>query len=270
MIVALSDEAALRQQPMKHVVSYSGGVCSFWAAHRVIERHGFENVTLLFADTLIEDEDLYAFNDAAENVLGVPITRIADGRNPWQVFIDESYIGNSRTDPCSKILKRQLIWRWIEQNCDPKNTTIHLGMDWTEAERLERVRGRKPAWTITAPMTEVPLWSKDRMIAELKPLGLSVPRLYDMGFPHNNCGGFCVKAGQAQFALLLRQFPERYYWHEKQEQEARKKIGDYAVLRDRSGGQSKPWTLQNFRIWIESGKPFDRHEWGGCGCAVDF
>ncbi len=46
---------------MKHIVNFSGGICSFWAAHRVIQKHGVKDVVLLFADTLIEDDDLYAF-----------------------------------------------------------------------------------------------------------------------------------------------------------------------------------------------------------------
>ena len=41
-----------------HVINFSGGLCSFWAAHRVKERYGPENMVLLFADTLIEDAGL--------------------------------------------------------------------------------------------------------------------------------------------------------------------------------------------------------------------
>lgn len=46
---------------MKHIVNYSGGVGSWAVAKRVIARHGAENTTLLFTDTLIEDSDLYRF-----------------------------------------------------------------------------------------------------------------------------------------------------------------------------------------------------------------
>ena len=46
---------------MKHIVFYSGGLCSWATAKRVVEKHGKENVLLLFTDTLIEDEDLYRF-----------------------------------------------------------------------------------------------------------------------------------------------------------------------------------------------------------------
>ena len=48
---------------MKHVINFSGGLCSFWAAHRVVAKHGTSDVILLFADTLIEDEELYEFNE---------------------------------------------------------------------------------------------------------------------------------------------------------------------------------------------------------------
>ena len=51
--------------------------------------------------------------------------------------------------------------------------------------------------------------------------GLQLPRLYSMGFAHNNCGGFRIKAGRASFANLLRRMPERYARHEQQEWETR-------------------------------------------------
>ncbi len=63
--------------------------------------------------------------------------------------------------------------------------------------------------------------------------GIAPPRLYAMGFPHNNCGGFCVKAGQAHFALLLRTMPERYAYHEAKENELRAELGwRQTILRD--------------------------------------
>lgn len=252
-----------------HVVSFSGGICSFWAAHRVIEKHGTKNVTLLFADTKMEDEDLYRFNKDVERVLGIPITVIADGRNPWEIFKDNGMIGNSRADMCSRILKREFLDAWHEANFPPSKTTIHVGIDWTESHRLDRLRLRKPDWHIEAPMCEPPHWDKCRMISELKALGIEPPRLYKMGFPHNNCGGFCIKAGQAHFAHLLKVMPERYAWHEAKEEEMRAIVGDYSIMKDRRGGTLKPLTMKQLRERIESGESFDRNEWGGCGCAID-
>lgn len=68
----------------KAVVQLSGGVGSWAAAGRAIERYGRDNVLGLFADTKIEDPDLYRFLDDAERDLGITVVRIAEGRDPWQ------------------------------------------------------------------------------------------------------------------------------------------------------------------------------------------
>ena len=66
----------------------SGGACSFWAAERVVSAHGTKDTTLLFADVLIEDEDLYRFIDEAAADVGAPLVTIADGRTIWELFRD--------------------------------------------------------------------------------------------------------------------------------------------------------------------------------------
>ncbi len=252
----------------EHVVQFSGGACSFFAARRVIERYGKDKVVLLFADVLMEDEDLYRFLDEAAAHLGVPLTRISDGRTPWQVFKDVRFLGNSRIDPCSKILKRDKLWSWMLEHT-PK-ATVHVGLDWTEEHRLERLRSYRPEFQIEAPMMWEPLVDKADMLVDLVKLGIQPPRSYAQGFPHANCGGMCVKAGQAQFRLLLETMPERYAYHEEQERQLRAYLQkDVAILRDRRGGKSRPMTLEEFRKRIQQGVEHDRHDWGGCGCAID-
>lgn len=254
---------------MKHSVSFSGGICSFWAAARVVERYGAENTTLLFADTKMEDEDLYRFMGEAVQYLGAPLVTIADGRTPWQVFSDEGFLGNSRVDLCSRILKRELLDSWHRANCLMSDTVIYVGIDWTEEHRLHRLRLRKPGWRIEAPMCDAPLWDKCQMTTELKKIGIEPPRLYKLGFPHNNCGGFCIKAGQAHFAHLLKVMPDRYAEHESREEAMRARLGDVSIMKDRRGGTHRTLTMQALRERIEKGESFDRADWGGCGCAID-
>lgn len=258
---------------MQHVVMYSGGIGSWAAAKRVVQQAGADNMVLLWADTKIEDEDLYRFLDETVREMGVKLVRLADGRTPWQVFRDERYIGNSRVDPCSKILKRRLCFRWLEQHCTPEETVVYLGIDWTEIHRYERAIPYWQPWTIRAPMCEEPYWTKADMFALLRQTGIKPPRLYDLGFHHNNCGGFCVKAGQAQFQLLLRTMSERYAEHERQEEEMRQYLGkNVAILRRTIKGKTTPLTLRQLRIETEArgdGSPSMEEEWGGCGCFVD-
>lgn len=55
---------------MKHIVFYSGGICSRATAKRVAERYGTKDLILFFTDTMIEDEDLYRFLDETSKEIG--------------------------------------------------------------------------------------------------------------------------------------------------------------------------------------------------------
>jgi hypothetical protein len=257
---------------MKHVVMFSGGIGSWAAAKRVAARHGTDDLTLLFTDTLMEDEDLYRFlGEAAANV-GGKFVRMAEGRDPWQVFFDVRYLGNSRVDPCSRTLKREIADDWMAANCEPAETRIYVGIDWSEEHRYTKLRDlrAKHGWAYEAPMCEAPYLSKPDMLLALKREGIRLPRLYEMGFSHNNCGGFCVKAGLGHFANLLRVLPERYAYHEAKEQELRDFLGrqDVTILRDWATRPPKNITLRQLRERIQAGGQVDAFDIGGCGCFV--
>jgi hypothetical protein len=259
---------------MKHVVMYSGGVGSWATAKRVAEKHGTAGMVLLFADTLIEDEDLYRFLDQSSAKLGVPITRLCDGRTPWEVCEKERIIANSRIDPCSRVLKRELLDKWRNENCTPHNTVIYVGIDWTEKHRLDRLQKRVEPWRYEAPLISPPYRTKRELLAEMQADGIDLPRLYKWGFPHHNCGGFCFKAGHSAFALLLRHLPDRYREHEDWEEKMRGIVGDHSIMSDRAGdGVKKPLTMRQFRERIEAnpGAPslFNDDLAAGCGCALE-
>lgn len=250
---------------MTHVVMFSFGIGSWATAKIVAQRHGTENLILLNADTKYEDEDTYAWGEAAAKNVGGKLIRLCDGRDIWQVFSDERYLGNSRVDPCSKILKRSQIDRFMVQNYRPDNCVRYVGIHWSESERLDRIRKRLPEWNIQSPLCDPPLIAAQELHDWAEQEGLWKQRLYQFGFPHANCGGRCIKQGQSGWAHLLRVMPERY--RECEEREFREHIGkDVSILRDRTGGNSKPLTLRDFRMRIEAGQECSLLEWGGCGC----
>lgn len=112
---------------MNAVVMFSGGIGSWGAARRAVAKYGAENVTLLFADTKIEDPDLYRFLDEAAADVGAPLVKVADGRTPFEVFRDVRYLGNSRIAPCSRVLKQEL-WRGMCKGWHrPVRTAKRLG-----------------------------------------------------------------------------------------------------------------------------------------------
>lgn len=254
---------------VKCVANFSGGAGSFVAAQRAIERYGAGNTVLLFCDTKTEDADLYRFLDDCERLLPAKLVRIADGRDIWQVFRDERFLGNSRVDPCSKILKRELADRWIAEHCP---TAVRVfGIDFSESHRARRLAARLAPAEAWFPLLEKPLLDKRGLIHAIEQSGIATPRLYLLGAPHNNCGGACVKAGHAHFRWLHRELPCVYAEWERKEQECREYLGaDVSILKDRRGGQSVPLTLAAFRKRIETRlPPLLDEEWGGCGCFVD-
>lgn len=253
----------------RYVVMFSGGVGSWAAARRVGERYGTKNLTLLFTDTLIEDPDLYRFLDDAAADIGAPLVRVADGRTPWEVFKDRRMLGNSRIAPCSTELKQRPARAWMAANAP--DATVVLGIDWTEMHRLAPAQRGWLPWAVEAPLCEAPYRSKKDLLADLAAAGIAIPALYREGFPHNNCGGGCVRAGHAHFAHLYRQRPHQFAEWEAGEQEVSAYLGRrVAILRDRSGGNATPYTLTELRQKLEAQPSmFDDAEWGGCGCFVD-
>jgi hypothetical protein len=251
-----------------HVVMFSGGVGSWAAAKRAAAAHGTSDLVLLFADTNTEDEDLYRFLGQAAANVGAPLVRVADGRTPWQVFNAERFIGNTRVPVCSRLLKVIPCRRWLAANTNPA-TTVHVGIDWTETHRLPAIERGYAPWPATAPLCDRPYLDKPAMLAWLRAEGIEPPRLYRLGFPHNNCGGACVRGGQAQWANLLRTMPGRYADQEAAEQAFRARVGaDASILGDRASGTTRPLTLRAFRERLQRQPTlFDaQDEWGGCGC----
>lgn len=246
----------------RHVVQYSGGVCSFLAAKRVVEQHGTDGVTLLFCDTRMEDEDTYRFIVETQRYLGCELVTIADGRDPWTVYRDEGFLGNSRIAPCTKKLKTIPARKWLTANCDPEITTLYVGIDWTEVHRADPIREHWRPWRVEFPMMQAPYLVKEDMLDVVSDLGITPPRLYRAGFTHNNCGGMCCRAGVAHWAHLLEEIPERFERAEAMEET----WGGQTMLTRSVDGKRVPYSLKQLRLDHEAQLSFDAFDLGGCGC----
>lgn len=253
---------------MRRVVQFSTGLASAEVARREVARYGPGCVVLLTADTRAEDPDNWRFAHEVVDRLGpVEWVVLADGRTPMQVGRDNRVVPNDRMDVCSKVLKRQLLRKYIEGRFDHERDAIVLGFDWTEPHRLAKARPRWEPWHIEAPLVDPPYVDKSEMIEQFRADGIEPPRLYAQGFQHANCYGACVRAGQAAWALLLRTNPQVYAKWEGEEQETRVMLGkDVAILTDRRGGKRKPLPLNVFRERLEREEGYDRSDWGSCNC----
>lgn len=238
-----------------HVVSLSGGTASARAADRVIARYGKQAVTLWFADTSWEDEDLHRFLADLEDHWGIPIHRYKDERTPLQVAEDRKIIPNQRRAPCSLELKIIPFRKFLDTM--PRPLTVHLGLDLTEQHRA--TRPVKEYTAIPGVSVDLPLLWKPAAFPphhrEVRSWGIDPPRLYAYGFPHNNCGGRCVRQGIAEWVRLRQVFPERF--DEVRDWEtAQRKLGgaraDYAIARNQSGNTVNPLPLAALEQQIEN------------------
>jgi hypothetical protein len=246
---------------VKHIINYSGGLASWGEAALTIQKYGAANTVLIFADTMTEDEDLYRFLDETVDDFGCEFIRLADGRDIWEIFQAEKFLGNSRQTPCSRMLKRDVIEAFLSDYKDP--VTQHFGFYWDESERLNRVRNNKKT-PVEALLHDARLVQSD-LINMLDARGIEIPRLYRLGLTHNNCGGGCVKAGRRHWLTLLAVFPERYAAWEKNEQKMQT-ICKKPVTMLKNGV-----SLRDLRQNAELQQSiFDTEsEIGGCGCVFD-
>jgi len=254
-------------KPSRAIVQLSGGGASYVAGLLAMEEFGQENTIWLFADVLYEDEDLYRFLGDIRRRHNIEITTITPGRDPWQVFEDEGMIGNTRADPCSRILKREPLSAWRDANCDPSLDVTIIGYDANEEHRWDRLKERHAPWQMRAPLIEQGIF-KEKVLAIVERNGIRLPRLYGMGFQHNNCGGRCIKQGHAGWALLYKTMPERFLEVEARERAFRERTGkDVAICRDRAGGDTMPLPLEALRHRIErEPETIDLFDWGACQC----
>jgi len=181
---------------------------------------------------------------------------------------------------CSVMLKREPLNAWMESNfemvdgqgnmlLDP--ASVVLGFDWSEHHRVSEFQNEHPSWRCIAPMKEEPIWDKCRMQSEAVKVGLPISDAYTQGFPHNNCGKRCVRAGISHWVHLLEVDEPAFAEWESEEIVTdgvlrARGIESFSMLKDRRGGVTRPLYLYQLRERVNAGEKFDRYDWGGCGC----
>lgn len=243
---------------MKHIVSIGGGIASTLALPLyVASRYDKRDIELVMAKLPNEDADVWRLCNAVEDITGISVTYIGLDKTPWDIFFDVKYIGNTRIDPCSDRLKRQVMRDYILERHKPGEATLYLGIGAYEIDRtlVAQRRWTQAGYKVRFPLVDLPQMNRDYMMQWCRNMVGFVPRLYELGFDHNNCGGGCVKAGHKQWAKL--------WWYSRQ-----------GVLKTHEGIPTFNWWRDNeakFRVehgknvsilrdWKNKGKPLSLTE----------
>lgn len=261
--------------PGKHLIQFSTGLSSAEVAWRLTEQYGASDVVLMTADTLREDPDNWRFAREVAGRLGCEWIKLTDGRTPMQVGRDRKCVPSNRMAVCSQILKRELLRAYLDANYDPQADIVYIGYDWSEPHRIASAQRFWTPWTMDALLARPPYALPLQDLFRSR--GIEPPELYKYGLPHANCGGACVRGGQAQWAKLLQINRRRYLEWEAEEEQSRAELGkDVSILKNRAGTVTaastggKPLPLRVFREGIErNAVMFDADDWGACGCDMD-
>lgn len=210
----------------KHAASFSGGVPSAIMVDLLIARYGRDNVFIWFADVMTEDVDLYRFLGDCMDRWGGAIYYYTHGKTPLDVAQDKQMIPCDLHCPCSYELKVKPFRTFIKaMPCLP---VVYIGLEPHETKRLASVR-KSYAEAIPLARVEYPLlWKQEpRPLLQVcrEDLGIEPPRLYTLGFKHNNCGGACVRQGVKEWVRLGYYFPDRFAQYEQWEQDQRAQGG---------------------------------------------
>jgi 3'-phosphoadenosine 5'-phosphosulfate sulfotransferase (PAPS reductase)/FAD synthetase len=238
---------------MQYIASFSTGLSSAL----VVELAAARGLPLraVFCDTLIEHPDNYRFlADCAarwRELYGLEIETLTAGRDPYQVFADNHIIPNSLVAPCTQRLKTLPFESWLKTNAQLGDTVL-IGYDWKELHRIPATQARyeKIGYAVDFPLAN---WQHDYSgnYADIVRArwGIEPPAMYGLGYTHANCGGACVKQGQGDWLRTLRYQPDVYARIEAWEEQMRQNPtnANYAILKDRTGGDTKPLTLRQLR-----------------------
>lgn len=255
---------------MKHIISLSGGIGSYFTLKRVIESGvAKEDIECIFCDTLNENGDLYRFLDDIEKKFNLKITRLCVGETPYTLSFKENFLYNSRVANCSKKLK-SIPFREYIKKYKQEEIILYFGIDFTESHRCVAIMKNYDPIKCEFPLCKEPFLYKYEMIEELKKDGIIKPYLYEKGFSHNNCNGMCMKAGIGHYKLLLETDRNKYLEIENFEQTMRNRLNKNVSILKRRG---LPFTLKELRKIVEDQPKQltidECNDHGACGCFIE-
>ena len=191
---------------------FSCGISSFVACYlaKDIDRIIYTHIENQHPDSL-------RFLHDCEQILGceIEILQSEKYKSVDDVIEKTKCINTAYGAPCTKWLKKQVRKDWERENWE--HHTYVWGYDTDEKRRADRVMDTMTDFEHEFPLIEHGLSKKEcHGIAEK--LGLKRPKMYDLGYPNNNCIG-CVKGGMGYWNKIRIDFPEVFERRAKQERE---------------------------------------------------
>lgn len=187
----------------KIAVWFSCGAASAVAAKLSLDLWGKDNEVILLNNPVEEeDEDNRRFLRDCEQWLGVKIQEVRSSKYPSQscveVWESRRFMSGVQGAPCTLELKKKARQEW--ENLNKPDYTV-LGFTAEEKNRADRFRLTERD-TLLTPLIDKDL-TKEDCFTVVQQAGVSLPRIYLLGYPNANCIG-CVKATSSTYWNLVR------------------------------------------------------------------
>ena len=213
----------------KVIAWWSAGVTSAVATKLAVNAYGKDNVRIIYfkIDTAHEDND--RFIRECEEWYGTPIEiwRSDKYKDQFDVIERTKYINGPAGARCTLELKKSVRFR-VEREVDYSHQVFGFEYSKKEINRAIRFLEQYPDAGGIFPLIEHKM-TKPECLHFLERQGIKRPRMYELGFPNNNCIG-CVKGGAGYWNLIRQEFPEQF----NRMAELEEKIGA-TCLKDKTG-----------------------------------
>ena len=212
------------------VVWFSCGAASAIASKLAVKK--YNNCDVVYCDTGGEHESNKQFLKDVEQWIDKEITILKNDKyeDHFDVFRKTKYLQGIAGARCTTDLKKKLRLEY------QKPDDIHIfGYTLEEKNRADKFEKYNPELKVDWILIEKGI-TKENCLGILWQKGIKLPKMYELGYNHNNCIG-CIKGGMGYWNRIRKDFPDHYNKMAKIERE----IG-HSRFRDME---------TNERIWLD-------------------
>ena len=202
---------------------FSCGAASAVATKLILQEE--QPVTIAYCYVKEEHEDNLRFLHDCEAWFKQPITILTNEKYNGSCFevFKKQFFNTPNGSPCTNELKRK-----VRLQFQQPDDILVFGYTAEEEERLNTFIDRNNNVKVRAPLIEHGLTKSD-VLAMIEKAGIKLPKMYELGYEHNNCVG-CVKGGMGYWNKIRVDFPERFKAYATLERER-----GYTILKDKNG-----------------------------------
>lgn len=193
---------------MRVVCWFSCGAASAVATKLALKKYS-DSHEVVVARCVVKEEhtDNDRFASDCEKWFGVPIVNLTAeeyGGSVYNVIMRRKYISGVAGAPCTMLLKKNV----REKFQRPTDTHV-FGYCFEEQERFDALLDANNI-DVVAPLIESNL-THANCLAIIQDAGIELPKMYQLGYQHNNCVG-CVKAtGAGYWNKIRKDFPAQFW-----------------------------------------------------------